>query len=146
MDSGKINRLIDIQRQQLDELVVDLNRLQQLLETHLELHQDALKEKNDFSQIFHRSLDQGGMGAAEMQEYRSFLGHLHDKCLETEQIVVQVTQQKDHAQMYLKQAYAEVKSLEVLKQRISEKERLDLSRRIYIQADEQSISKYREKT
>jgi len=142
MKTDKINRLIDLKTEHLNGLRQDYRRLEQLVTDSEKLHQQALSHYDGYAKQIHAmEADGTQLLAVDMIDRRRFLATLHKEVSSTTDALAEVVKQQEYAQQGLKQAYVEVKSLELLAERKSILKKHQDNRKLFTLADDEHAAR-----
>lgn len=140
MRAETLGRLIDIKRDELYQLRLDLQQLEQLVESSRIEHESAVRQ---YEQWMESMRDMEGerniLSATGMKEARDFLAHLYRKSQQTEHHLIEVTKQRDAAQKTLKQMFVEKKTYELIDERNRSAIRKEQLRRQQTSADDEEL-------
>ena len=140
MRAETINRLIDIKRDELHRLRLDVEQLEQLVEQSRIEHERTVQDHMEWMESI-RTMEIGNRlaSALDMKEARDFLTHLHGKSKHTEQGLAEVTRQRDSARKTLQQMFIEKKTYELIDERNRSAIRKELLRRQQKTADDEEL-------
>ncbi len=142
MKTDKINRLIDLKTEHLNGLRQDYRRLEQLVTDSKKLHQQALSHYDGYTKQIHAmEADGTQLLAVDMIDRRRFLATLHKEVSSTTDALAEVVKQHEYAQQGLKQAYVEVKSLELLAERKTILKKHQDNRKLFTLADDEHAAR-----
>lgn len=135
-----ISRLISIKREELDRYRQDLQRLgQMVLMGRRELELARQSERSFLEDIRQSESALGTLSVQDMLERRRYLAFLREKAMVQSEMLAQVEEQQQQAQGCVDTAFAEMKSLERVAERLVERLHRETQRKNYVQADDQEV-------
>lgn len=135
-----ISRLISIKREELDRYRQDLQRLgQMVLMGRRELELARQSERSFLEDIRQSESALGTLSVQDMLERRRYLAFLREKAMVQSEMLAQVEEQQQQAQGCVDTAFAEMKSLERVAERLVERLHREIQRKNYVQADDQEV-------
>lgn len=143
MKTDTIRRLIALKTESINQLRQDLYQLEQLVKESRKEHELILVETQDYADGISLQESSGkSLLAIEMIERRRFLASLHLEVSRKKKSVAEVEQQYDYALNNLKQAYMEVKTLDLLAERKAALKLLQDSRKSFTTADDEQTMRH----
>lgn len=140
MRADTIQRLIQLKDEELNGLRLDVARLDQLVNDAQNRHKHTLHDYEQFmEQIRASASDNRTLAAHDLIAHRGFLAHLHQQSKSTEQILLEVTKQRDFAQQALEQLYIEKKSFELIDERKRTIKQHEQNRHQFMMADDEEL-------
>lgn len=135
-----ISRLISIKREELDRYRQDLQRLEHMvLMGRRELELARQSEQSFLEDIRQSESVHGTLSVQDMLERRRYLAFLREKTVAQSEMLAQVEEQQRQAQGCVDTAFAEMKSLERVAERLVERLHRETQRKNYVQADDQEV-------
>lgn len=140
MHAKTLNRLIDIKRDELHRLRLDVEQLELLVENSRIEHERAVSNYELWMENM-RAMEgeKNILSASGMKEARDFLAHLYRQSLQAEQNLAEVSTQRDSARKTLNQMFVEKKTYELVDERNRIAIRKEQLRREQISADDEEL-------
>lgn len=135
-----LGRLIDIKRDELHQLRLDVQLLEQLVESSRIEHERAVSHCEQWMESM-RAMEgeRNILSATGMKEARDFLAHLYRQSQQAEHNLAEVTKQRDSAQKTLNQMFVEKKTYELIDERYRSAIRKEQLRRQQTSADDEEL-------
>lgn len=140
MQIETISRLIEIKKNDVENLSIDLVQLHNIKDSAEKNLENVQQDHADFlQQLVQAESGQSILVAVDMVSQRHYLTHLNQKIIHAENTMFQISEQIELAQHNLKKAYIEMKSFEIILKRKRSFIRLEVNRKELAIADDQEL-------